>query len=149
MDAMTFEHVSAMPAPTWNFLKMNDTTIEVAEGLEPARNAKIEMGGQVTGDAGAFEDAMLEAQKSWDAAHEDFVVLRNWEEVDNTEKFGGLALSNYQEAADQMELARSLEDELMSMLAAFSGPCILVSHDRAQVERLCCAVVEIRGGYAR
>ena len=109
MDAMTFEHVSAMPAPTWNFLKMNDTTIEVAEGLEPARNAKIEMGGQVTGDAGAFEDAMLEAQKSWDAAHEDFVVLRNWEEVDNTEKFGGLALSNYQEAADQMELARSLE----------------------------------------
>ena len=47
------------------------------------------------------------------------------------------------------ELKRSLEDELMEHLAGFAGPCILVSHDRAQVERLCSAVVEIRGGHAR
>lgn len=47
------------------------------------------------------------------------------------------------------ELTRALEDELLEHLAGFSGPCILVSHDRAQVERLCSSVVEIRGGHAR
>ena len=46
-------------------------------------------------------------------------------------------------------LARVLEDELREHLAGFDGPCILVSHDRAQVERLCSKIVEIRGGYAR
>ena len=109
MEAKTFEHVSAMPAPTWGFLRMNDATIEIAEGLEPARDVEIEIGNQPLGDAGAFEDAMQAAQASWDEAHKDFVVLRNWEEEDTAEKFGGLALSNYQVAADEMELARSLE----------------------------------------
>ena len=47
------------------------------------------------------------------------------------------------------ELTRVLEDELREHLAGFDGPCILVSHDRAQVERLCSKIVEIRGGYAR
>ena len=47
------------------------------------------------------------------------------------------------------ELTRVLEDELMEHLSGFEGPCILVSHDRAQVERLCSQIVEIRGGHAR
>jgi molybdate transport system ATP-binding protein len=46
------------------------------------------------------------------------------------------------------DLRGALEDELLDSLASFSGPCILVSHDRAQVERLCSAIVEIRGGHA-
>ena len=46
-------------------------------------------------------------------------------------------------------LTRVLEDELREHLAGFEGPCILVSHDREQVERLCSKIVEIRGGYAR
>ncbi len=47
------------------------------------------------------------------------------------------------------ELTRVLEDELMEHLSGFEGPCILVSHDRAQVERLCSQIVEMRGGHAR
>ena len=47
------------------------------------------------------------------------------------------------------ELKRELEDELMEHLAGFAGPCILVSHDRAEVERLSSKIVEIRGGHAR
>ena len=47
------------------------------------------------------------------------------------------------------ELKLVLEDELMEHLEGFAGPCILVSHDRVEVERLCGKMVEIRGGYAR
>ena len=33
MDAMTIKKASAMPAPTWSWLKMNSVDIEVPDGL--------------------------------------------------------------------------------------------------------------------
>lgn len=47
------------------------------------------------------------------------------------------------------ELKLALEDGLMAALEGFAGPCILVSHDRDEVERLCRDIIEIRGGHAR
>ena len=34
------EHVNAMPAPTWHFLKMNDVDIEVPGGLAATPTGK-------------------------------------------------------------------------------------------------------------
>lgn len=47
------------------------------------------------------------------------------------------------------ELKAILEGELLELLSTFPGPCILVSHDRPEVERLCSSIVEIRDGHAR
>ena len=56
--AHTFEHASAMPAPTWNFLRMNDTTIEIPNHLtiKPHVNASIPP--QAHGSAEAFDKAL-------------------------------------------------------------------------------------------
>lgn len=106
MEARVFEHASAMPAPTWHFLHMNDATIEVAEGLAPAREILVETDGTL-GDASAFVEAMQAAQAAWDAAYGDKPVLTNAID-EQAEELGGLALSTYQKKADAMEQAKSL-----------------------------------------
>ena len=41
-NATTFEHASAMPAPTWHFLDMNDTTIQIPDGLSVSPCVKVD-----------------------------------------------------------------------------------------------------------
>ena len=106
MEARIFEHASAMPAPTWYFLHMNDATIEVAGGLAPARDIVVETDGTL-GDATAFVEAMQAAQSAWDATYGDKPVLTNAVD-EQAEELGGLALSTYQKKADAMEQAKSL-----------------------------------------
>ena len=106
MEARVFEHASAMPAPTWYFLHMNDATIEVAGGLAPARDIIVETDATL-GDATAFVEAMQAAQSTWDAAYGDKPVLTNAVD-EQAEELGGLALSTYQKKADAMEQAKSL-----------------------------------------
>ena len=106
MEARVFEHASAMPAPTWYFLHMNDATIEVAGDLAPARDIVVETDATL-GDATAFVEAMQAAQSAWDEAYGDKPVLTNAVD-EQAEELGGLALSAYQKKADAMEQAKSL-----------------------------------------
>ena len=41
MPGMTIRHASAMPAPTWSWLKVNDVTIQIPDDLE--RNCQVEI----------------------------------------------------------------------------------------------------------
>ena len=91
MEARVFEHASAMPAPTWYFLHMNDATIEVAGNMAPARDIVVETDATL-GDATAFVEAMQAAQSAGEAAYGDKPVLANAGD-EQAEELGGLALS--------------------------------------------------------
>lgn len=106
MESITFEHASAMPAPTWGFLQMNDATIEIAAGLSATPNVIIDTDA-TRGDASAFVEAMQAAQDAWLAEYGSKPVLLNT--VDRqAEELGGLALSRYEERANEIEEAKSL-----------------------------------------
>lgn len=106
MEARIFEHASAMPAPTWYFLHMNDATIEIPAQLSCEADAVIETDATL-GDATAFVEAMEAAQTAWDKIYGDKPVLTNAVD-EQAEELGGLALSTYQKKADAMEQAKSL-----------------------------------------
>ena len=57
-----------MPAPTWGWLKMNDTSIEIPAGLELAGAVEIEAAEHALGMPGDFEAAVAEMQASLDHA---------------------------------------------------------------------------------
>lgn len=96
-----------MPAPTWHFLHMNDTDIEIDAGLEPASDYAVELGDKLGDNEDAFDDAMADAQKAWDAAHPGYEYQRNYTD-EQAEKLGGTALSQYQKNLDETEATAQL-----------------------------------------
>lgn len=68
MDALTMQHMSAMPAPTWRWLRMNDTEIEVPEGLERMDGALVEAEDALLDTTESFEAAVAGLQERLDAA---------------------------------------------------------------------------------
>ena len=68
MDAMTIKKASAMPAPTWSWLKMNSVDIEVPEGLERVCRVEIEASESLTDNMKSFEGALVELQGRLDEA---------------------------------------------------------------------------------
>lgn len=102
--ARTLEHFSAMPAPTWHHLKMNDATLELPDGLEPVSEAVVET------DAAAelgFDAALAAAQDAWSAAHEGYEYQGNYTD-EQAERLGGTALSAYQKGVDAAEASGNL-----------------------------------------
>ncbi len=69
MDALTMQHMSAMPAPTWRWLRMNDTAIEIPQGLERVGGTEIEAEDALLDTTATFEGAVTELQERLDAAH--------------------------------------------------------------------------------
>lgn len=67
MDALTMQHMSAMPAPTWRWLRMDDTKIEIPAGLERAGNVAIEAEDALLDTTETFEGAVAELQERLDA----------------------------------------------------------------------------------
>ena len=113
MEARTFGHASAMPASTWHFLKMNDTAIDVPEGLPTASGVKVALDPAATGPADAFERAMADAQARWEMRHpaptaEELAEREAFRAAEADATYGGTALSAYQSKADSIEEARSL-----------------------------------------
>lgn len=104
MEARTLENVSAMPAPTWHYLKMNDATVEIPAALEPASEFEVSC---QTGGARGFDAALAAAQDAWDAAHAGYEYLTNYSD-EQADKLGGLALSAYQKRVDEVEAQASL-----------------------------------------
>ncbi len=109
----TVGHASAMPAPTWHFLKMNDARIEFAEGLDIVADVKESVPVEARGAEDAFERALDGAQMAWEAKHpaptaEERAKLADYMAAEADATYGGTAQSGYQLAADEMEEARSL-----------------------------------------
>lgn len=70
MPGMTIRHASAMPAPTWSWLKMNDVTIQIPDDLE--RNCQVEIGaGDTLDNTTSFEGSVAALQERIDSARTD------------------------------------------------------------------------------
>lgn len=120
----TFERASAMPAPTWHFLDMNDTRIAIPEGLvfDPKVNVEIHVYDRACGqqssengrdDDGAFERALAKAQADWEKHHpaptaEERAEFEQFRAAEADATYGGTARSGYQADADALEESRSL-----------------------------------------
>lgn len=70
MPGMTIRHASAMPAPTWSWLKMNDVTIQIPDDLE--RNCQVEIeAGDTLDNTTSFEGSVAALQERIDSAYTD------------------------------------------------------------------------------
>jgi len=112
-QALTIERASAMPAPTWHFLKMNDTQLEIPEGLAISPAVTVEQPSDTCGAVDAFEGALAAAQADWEKLHpeptpQERAELEAYMKAEADATYGGTAQSAYQIGADAMEEARSL-----------------------------------------
>lgn len=71
MDALKIQHVNAMPAPTWGWLKMNDVNIEIPADLERKCRVEIEAAAELYEPNVSFEGALAALQERLDAARVD------------------------------------------------------------------------------
>lgn len=70
MPGMTIRHASAMPAPTWSWLKMNDVTIQIPDDLE--RNCQVEIeAGDTLDNTTSFEGSVAALQERINSARTD------------------------------------------------------------------------------
>ena len=70
MPGMTIRRASAMPAPTWSWLKMNDVTIQIPDDLE--RNCQVEIeAGDTLDNTTSFEGSVAALQERIDSARTD------------------------------------------------------------------------------
>ncbi|MBQ9000763.1 MAG: hypothetical protein IJ087_02800, partial [Eggerthellaceae bacterium] len=144
-EAIQFDHASAMPASTWNHLRMNDATIAIPEGLAIAPNVAVKEPWRARGAQDEFENALADAQEAWEethpaptaaeiAAREEFLAA----EADAT--YGGTAQSAYQIGADAIEESRSLAiafehgtgDEAAAYLRYAAGDHVIIETDPDQ-----------------
>lgn len=70
MPGMTIRHASAMPAPTWSWLKMNDVTIQIPDDLERKCQVEIEAGDTLDNTT-SFEGSVAALQERIDSARTD------------------------------------------------------------------------------
>ena len=57
-----------MPAPTWGWLRMNDTQIEIPMSLAPGGSTEVDAEDRLFDHAMSFEGAVAELQARLDAA---------------------------------------------------------------------------------
>lgn len=68
MDSLTIKHANAMPAPTWGWLRMNDTQIEIPMSLAPGGSMEVDAEDRLFDHAMSFEGAVAELQARLNAA---------------------------------------------------------------------------------
>ncbi|PWM22422.1 MAG: ABC transporter permease [Collinsella tanakaei] len=71
MDALVIKKANAMPAPTWSWLKMNETKVAVPAGLERDCQVVIENAGDLLETHASFEGAVEKLQQRADARRGD------------------------------------------------------------------------------
>lgn len=141
-QAQSFGRASAMPAATWHFLNMNDTVIEIPEGLAVTPCVKVSEPWSAKGDADEFENAMADAQEAWELAHPaptaaELAAREEYLAAEADATYGGTAQSAYQVVADAIEESRSLAvafehgvgDEAAAYLRYAAGERIVVEAD--------------------
>ncbi|MDM8299652.1 SufB/SufD family protein [Collinsella tanakaei] len=110
MDALTIRNASAMPAPTWGWLRMNDTKIEIPVELAREGSVTVEAGEDLTENHASFEGALTELQERLDAARGDAedtraCVRAAMRETESLDDLDTPALSTYQRRATLEEIA--------------------------------------------
>ena len=141
-QAIVFERASAMPAPTWHFLKMNDTSIEVPENLTIDPHVSISTPYSARGAEDEFENALADAQEAWENDHpelsdEERAELEAYRAAEADATYGGTAQSAYQMGADAIEESRSLSvafehgvgEEAAAYLRYAAGKRIVIKAD--------------------
>ena len=71
MDALVIKKANAMPAPTWSWLKMDETKVAVPAGLERDCQVLIENAGDLLETHASFEGAVEKLQQRVDARRGD------------------------------------------------------------------------------
>ena len=161
MDALTIRNASAMPAPTWGWLKMNNAEIEIPAGLAPAGAVNVDAPQELFDNARPFEVAVAEMQERVDAARgdaaDDRACLRaakmGGTRADADGDLGDLdipALSRYQERACREEaegdIARAFETgmghDARSYLNFLAGEPVALGTTEGERAR---AVVRVEG----
>lgn len=112
-DGIIFEEANRMPAITWHWLRMNETQIEIPEGLDIDPQVIVDEPFLSRGAADEFENAMADAQEQWEEAHpeptaDEVAAMEEVRAAEADATYGGTALSAYQEKADVIEASRSL-----------------------------------------
>lgn len=114
MEALTIRHANAMPAPTWSWLKMNDTDIRIPDGLERRCQVQIEAGDDLLETNASFEGAVealsehLELAPRTAAADGRAVALAATGADDGAAELDIPALSTYERRAVLSELADNI-----------------------------------------
>lgn len=109
MPGMTIRHASAMPAPTWSWLKMNETKVAVPAGLERDCQVVIENAGDLLETHASFEGAVEKLQQRVDARRGDAdtrAILRAAQGHDaGASDLDTPALSSYEKKAALSQIA--------------------------------------------
>ncbi|MDO4596034.1 MAG: SufD family Fe-S cluster assembly protein [Coriobacteriaceae bacterium] len=112
MDAMNIRHASAMPAPTWSWLKMNDCTLPVPAGLERDCRVTIEVDSELLEHRLSFEGALEGLEKRLygeGAPADERAMARAATGTDaGAADLDTPSLSTYQKRATRSELGRSV-----------------------------------------
>lgn len=112
MDALTLRHSSAMPAPTWSWLKANDCDLRIPAGLERKCQVTIAAGETLTETRASFEGAVAALQTRLygaDATEDTRAVVRAAQGVDHgAEDLDTPALSTYERHAVRSQVRRDI-----------------------------------------
>ena len=154
------EHVNAMPAPTWHFLKMNYVDIEVPGGLAATPAVTSAVSEDALAPDGAFEYALATLQGWREAMRLAPETLQDGGETkppaDTRDDYGETAKSAYQLRADAMEAADSLEESFetgvgapaSALLRAAAGSPIVVSAAEGQTAHARITVMGVDGAFS-
>lgn len=161
MEALKIRNASAMPAPTWSWLRMNAATLEVPEGLERVRAVTVEADSDLTETHASFEGALAALQERLDAArgNEDdgrACVRAATAEAESLEDLDTPALSAYQLRATREEVAGDVAAafetgigvDARSYLNFLAGGTVVLATEPGADEAACVRVAGEAGGAA-
>lgn len=115
MGADVLNNVNAMPAPTWHRLDMNETAVELPEGLSFAAQVEVEAAAELIGEAGAFDAAVAALQERVDAARaagsaDTRAILKAVDPDVDPADLDIPALSTYEHKAVRQEMANNVAE---------------------------------------
>lgn len=155
MEALKIKHASAMPAPTWGWLRMNDATIEIPADLARARAVTVEADEDLTENHASFEGAVAELQERIDAVRGDAPDTRACvraveREAESLDDLDTPALSAYQKRATREEIAgdvaasfeTGIHIDVRSYLNFLAGSTVVLATEKGETES---AVVRVDG----
>lgn len=123
MPGMTIRHASAMPAPTWSWLKVNDVTIQIPDDLE--RNCQVEIeAGDTLDNTTSFEGSVAALQERIDSARTDkpaderAMITAATSDDRGAEELDIPALSTYEHRAVLSEIACDIANDFETGVGA-------------------------------
>lgn len=109
-ENITLERVNAMPAPTWNHLKMNYASLEIPANFKPANAVKISDYSNCKGEAGDF-DCALENLQVKTFGKKEAASYTPWSQAPDRRDLTSLALSPVQEKEEDSYARQSVIED--------------------------------------